>query len=418
MVILAAGLLVAQGPAATVLAGTSPGPDGSDGTAADEDPNRLIVEAGTGRVVDWVDRDAEQTHVSIVGVDPSAPGFTLSDPTGHRVFVDQVSRSDGIVEFWYIPLVPGIYTVTRSAEGFDEQVTRFETVSVLASRAPALDAPLLTGWSWPLGDLAGAIPIQAAASHGGSGCGGTYQGEAACPGTGDRCRNVGTWHRVDSERLWTPRIIAASPYKGSAQATESASEARTFFLMANGWRTETSVGHGIEATGGRTSGFYELANWGLYQYYQSGCAWATPTDRYTAKVIDWTGWRVTQDLTGPSRLTGEDDTTVFQRHGYRSVETMIRYEDDDAGCVDTVGGPGGSLRYGRENLGYGRAKVRIGQMGLTIAEFGIELSDSTQTLFTYTFPGDHRWLVDQVDGRGSALAFKNVDGDPSACSQG
>lgn len=413
MVALVAGLLIGSSLPPAALAEEDAEQDSGDGMAVAETPNRLVVDASSGTILAWVDRGANQTHVVVEGVPASTTGYTLVDPTGHRLFVDQSSRSDGVVEFWYIPLVPGVYTVTLEGDGFDETITRFETASVIGQGWLQTNLSTLMGWLAPLVELLDPFLGTASASHGRSSCGGTYQSDASCPSAGADCRGLGTWHRVDDEVLWTPHVIASSPYEGSAEASATATSSKTFIILNNGWKSQTTTGHAIDAKDGHTNGFYELAKWGLYRFYHSGCATATPTDRYTAKVVEWTGSKMTKRLTGASTWSGSDDTTSFASRGYRSVTTEITYQQRD-GCMDTMD-DAGKLSASNKEVGYGGGTVRIGSKGLTVAEFGIELGEKTDKLYTYEFDRGHRWKIDELAGDGSALAFKHISSDDVVC---
>lgn len=413
-VALVAFLVIGSSLSPAALAGDDAEQESGTGMAVAEDPNKLVVAASSGTVLEWADRGANQTHVVVEGVPASTAGYTLADPTGHRLFVNQSSRSDGVVEFWYIPLVPGVYTVTLDADGFDETITRFETASVLGQGWIQTSLSTVVGWLAPLGELLHPVLGTASASHGGSSCGGTYQGGASCPSAGADCRGLGTWHRVGDEKLWTPHVIASSPYKGSAEASQASTSSKTYIVLNNGWKSQTTTGHAIDANGGHTNGFYELAKWGLYQFYHSGCTTATPTDRYTAKVMEWTGWQITKKLTGASTWSGSDDTTSFKHKGYRSVTTQITYEEGD-GCMDTTIGPRGVKEASNKEVGYGGGTVRIGSKGLTVAEFGIELGKESDKLYTYEFDQDNRWRFDELAGEGSALAFKYISSDDFVC---
>ncbi len=393
------------------LAGTAQ-PASSSQTAEDvipevpDEPNVLDVQAPTGQILSWEDNDAWATHVRIHGVASNTTGYTLIDPTGWQIFIDQASRHDGIVEFYYTDLDLGVYTVIREDHGLDDPVTTFDTAQVLGHSTLTEAASSVGGtllWlAQPLGWAMDLVTGEASAES----CADTDQGgadcQAACPGTGWQ------WRRVESKIFWTPKIVLHSPFGGSATANVGHNDQSTTFITMGGWESTVASGTEFEVSGGQTQGLYQKMTWGLYegQFYWDcrpiGPAWET-------KDIDQEpdGYVVNDQLslTGESRYTDADDlSTPAGRH---AVEVEIRFEEIEGEERTTDGGR--TLALSDDTVTRIGGGLRFSKGPLSFRVIDIEAEDGTAHLYTYDLPKGGVWYIDYLDGIGRSMAFCRVD---------
>ncbi len=371
---------------------------------APETPNILDVQAPAGQILSWEDNDAWATHVRIHGVAPSLAGYTLIGPVGQEVFTDQISRHDGIVEFHYVALHPGLYTVVREAHGIDETVTTFDTATLLGpgtvERTLEATASTLLWLAQPIGWTLDLLTGQAAASNT---CASTDHTTAEC---GNPCHYHGTsthTRMIDAGDIWSPSMILHSPAGGRAEIETGVVERNAAFLTFHGWKSEFASSGSLEATDGHTVGLYQKLRWGLYEtdYY-----WNCRPMGYTqnAQEIDEApdGYTTTRSfvLTGESQRTGADDD---RRPVPSAISTHHRFAETDH-VEDTEASPRGFTILDEivQSLG---GSISFSAGGVEFERIDIETEAGTSHLYEYTLPRGGVYHIDRLDRLGRAMAF-------------
>lgn len=368
------------------------------------DPNVLGIQAPTGHVLSWDDNGVWATHVRIHGVAPSLAGYTLIGPTGQEVFTDQVSRHDGVVEFYYVALHPGLYTVVREAHGIDETVTTFDTATLLGpgavERALEATASTLLWLAQPIGWTLDLLTGEAAASNT---CASTDHTTAEC---GNPCHYQGTsthTRMIDAGDIWSPSMILHSAAGGSSRIETGAIERNAVFLTFNGWKSEFAASGSLEAKDGDTVGLYQKLRWGLYEtdYY-----WNCHPVGYTqnAQEIDEApdGYTTTRSfvLTGESRRTGADDD---RRPVPNAISAHHRFAETDH-VEDTEASPRtfSILDETIQSLG---GSISFSAGGVEFERIDIETEEGTSHLYEYTLPRGGVYHIDRLDRLGRAMTF-------------
>lgn len=318
-------------------------------------PERITVDAETGAVEPRSPRAATNVTVAVTGVQPSTGGFTLSGPGGD-LFVNQSSRPDGVVEFWRMPIMPGIYNVTRDGE-----------------------------------TIVSAVLTTEEADH----CASVYGYESHCQGSWG-CRHYPR-EKVDEAEQWTPLVAVNSPSDGEAEVTQSWTSTESIYLAPHGYESTHTSELTIPAEDGEALGQFRLVKWGIYRVADHTCE---PNQRdKTAKVISWEpGGRTVErvfDLTGDSRYTDADNVEdVGKADGRESLTFDLRYREDD-GEQGTPGGPVSKTLSEEEIVAFG-AQISVGPYIVTFDVVKFELAGGSETSYTYHFPEGGVWYYDEL----------------------
>lgn len=333
--------------------------------------NQIVVDAVSGIVIDRVDIGANLTHVRITNVQADGT-FTLKDPNGYLVFENQRSRSDGVLEFWYIDFIVGLWTVTQNVNGIETTILSF---------VPPM----------------GAMPLSGGSAR-------TQYGYNS--GRTETCNAPPTYSLVASQDFWTPLVIVHSPHGGSASATTQATKARAKMIGPWGWGSEEAASSNIGASDGESKADARLARWGKYARYDyTNCQ--TRYMGYTMKVIDWApGGTVrydTLDFTGSSRATGGDDRTSACAQSWCSITVDHRYRGADA-IRSTSSGPINPCTTSSTFYQFGGGvSFSHGWVGFDAVSYFRSSGSSLQ--YCYNFPGGSTWRVDWQPGETNAWAF-------------
>jgi hypothetical protein len=328
--------------------------------------DRVVLDADTGDRLTPPARPGTNVTVAVDGVEASTGGFTLAGPTG-EVFVNQTSRSDGVVEFWQVPAAPGPYEV--------RQKTGNTTTTVVEG-----------------------VPIAASIATG-SECMQTHWGSYDCE-EGD-CESSG-WRKIEEAIRWTPILLVNSPPNGEAVASTTWGDTRSVYIAAGGMKSRTETGEKIEAEDGHSRGMFRLAKWGIYEKEGSACTAGYSNGR-SAKVIDWEpyGYMKEQvfELTGDSRFTDRDNEIKVEEDGEESIRFNARYYQKDRERQ----GESTHVQTEREIIGFW-GEISAGAYGINFDVIRFEVTDEDeQSSYRYEFDGGRVFIDELNNGHGWAF---------------
>lgn len=344
--------------------------------------NLLVVDGQTGSLRETVDRGGNgRWTVKVVDLSPRLLGLGLKSPTQATLSSGAGSTAAGSVEFFEIKLTAGVYTVFRNTELGDAVVIAFSTADIpsalMASSTNSNDPSWETG-SYP-----------------------------------DCLWGVIWEKRIYKKVLWTPLLVANSPYYGSTEATTSFTNAKATFILAYGTYSRLDTGPGLSVSNGETRGVFRLVEWSQYEQrvQQGNCQ---QYSRYTYRITDQepTGseWTESFDLSGSLLLTAADDLTSVEAYGYDSVKFDFRYRRPANRNIDTGGGGyswttgqgGGDLWNAGFDVGFQHPNTPA---SVSFGTFRGERDEGVTSSYRYDFPEGWRWNATYYGGSNGTWSF-------------
>jgi len=318
--------------------------------------NLLVIDSGTGLVLERHDVGANFTLVRVSGLVAGSEGYNLKDPNGWLVFKNRTANERGEADFWDIDLIIGLYTVT--------QMSLTNTERTILTFLPG-----------------GAMPVSQ----------GSGRTKYNAQGTAETCSlPASRWEQRESKEYLTPVLIVHAPYGGKATGTQEWTETYAVFVTPAGRTSTTAIHARLDTANGNTVGLFRPATWAVFvlMVYRE-CRWMEEGTK-TFAVAKWGSGNQEKVLAGISLRTDKDDTISLEAgftfdHRYKAADT---YAQTETGGL-TMGKSGSTLyRFG--------GSMRLGSQTFSFLNIRAEaeVSSGHSHVYTYSFPAKSKTMID------------------------